>query len=135
MTTFGRLSLVAIAMMACAPQHETRSNSSSVSTTVSASPVRIDSVTPATVDLLGPGLAELKIYGAGFVSDSNYVFLDDASIARAASADGKYMRIVLTKTLSSAGGPPMTMMAGTHALRVKNARGGSNTVQLKVQSP
>lgn len=133
MTARNRLSLMVLAMAACAPPHETRSNSSSVSTTVQASPVRIDSVAPATVDLIGPGLAELKIYGAGFVSDSNDVRLDNASIAKATSADGKYMRIVLTKTLASAGGPPMTMMAGTHALQVKNTRGGSNTVQLKVQ--
>jgi len=133
MIAFIRGSLAALAVAACAPQHETRSNSSSVSTTVAASPVRIDSVTPAPVDLMGPGLAELKIYGQGFASDGNEVLLDSTSIARATSADGKYMRVVLTKTLPSAGGPPMVMMAGTHALQVKNARGSSNTVQLKVQ--
>lgn len=134
MSVISRVSLMLLAVAACAPQHETRSNSASVSTSVSAaSPVRIDSVSPATVDLMGPGLAELKIYGQGFVTDSNDVRLDSASVAKAASADGKYIRIVLTKTLPSAGGPPMTMMAGNHVLEVRNARGSSNSVQLKVQ--
>jgi hypothetical protein len=127
-------SLILLALAACAPQRETRSNSSSVSTSVAAaSPVRIDSVRPATVDLMGPGLAELKIYGQGFVADSNDVRLDSASVAKAGSVDGAYIRIVLSKTLPSAGGPPMTMMAGNHVLEVRNARGSSNSVQLKVQ--
>jgi hypothetical protein len=133
MTAITRVSLILLAVTACAPQRETRGNSSSVSTTVATSPVRIDSVLPTPVDLMGPGLAELKIYGQGFVADSNDVRLDSTSIARASSSDGRYIRIVLMKTLPSRGGPPMSMMAGSHALQIRNTRGSSNTVQLKVQ--
>jgi hypothetical protein len=134
MSAITRVSLMLLAVAACAPQPETRGNSSTVSTTVTpASPVRIDSVMPTPVDLMGPGLAELNIYGQGFASDSNDVRLDSTTIAKAKSADGKYMRVVLSKTLPSAGGPPMMMMAGNHALQIRNMRGSSNTVQLKVQ--
>ena len=133
MTTTHRVSLALLALAACAtPREKVPGNSS---TTVSASPVRIDSVRPASVELLGPGLAELKVYGAGFVADSNQVLLDNMSIATVKSSDGIYMRLVLTKTLPSSGGPPMVMSPGDHSIQVKNTRGSSNTVQLKVQSP
>jgi hypothetical protein len=133
MTTTYRVSLALLALAACAtPREKVPGNSS---TTVSASPVRIDSVRPAPVDLLGPGLAELKVYGAGFAADSNQVLLDGMSIATGKSSDGIYMRLALTKTLPSTGGPPMVIVAGDHSLQVKNARGTSNTVHLTVQSP
>ena len=131
MTTTSGVSLALLALAACAtPREKVPGNSN---TAVSASPVRIDSIRPASVELLGPGLAELKVYGAGFVADSNQVMLDNMSIATVKSSDGAYMRLVLTRTLPSSGGPPMTIMGGDHSLQVKNARGSSNTVQLKVE--
>jgi hypothetical protein len=135
MTTTYRVSLALLALAACAtPREKVPGNSS---TTVSASPVRIDSVRPAAVELLGPGVADLTIYGVGFVADSNQVWFDNSALDYSVSADGRMIRMRMQRTMVAPpnGGMPQQVTPGDHTLFVKNARGTSNTVHLTVQSP